>query len=263
MSWPVRGGSGGGGGEGGDTSGLMVKAANLSDVASPAAARANIAAVTSGEAVTAAQAVITLAALGGTTAAAALAAAQGAITLGALGGTTAAAALSAAQGAITLAALGGTTAAAAASAAATVHPTKANNLSDVANTATALANLGGMGATSTTTVTNKRNVPRVLPLTGAQPNPTYNTDNLDVLSFTTLTGTITNMSTNMTGTPNPFEQLVVNFNSAGAVPITSWGANYESGAGLTLPTITVAGQEGNYFFQRNTANTKWRLMGIG
>lgn len=146
-----------GGGEGGDVSTCALKANNLSDLASPAAALTTLGGTTAAAAATAAaivhptkannlsdiaNTVTALANLGGTTAAAALAAAQGNITLASLGGTT----LAAAQAAITLAALGGTTAAAAATAAATVHPTKANNLSDVASTATALANLGGTTA---------------------------------------------------------------------------------------------------------------------
>lgn len=105
--------------------------------------------------------------------------------------------------------------------------------------------------------------PRVVTLNGAWAGTAHDLTNKDVLSFTTLSGTVANMSTGQSGTFSPFAALTVNLNSAGAVPITTWGSAYEAGASLSLPTATVGGQEMNCFFQRNTANTKWRLMGIG
>ena len=89
--------------------------------------------------------------------------------------------------------------------------------------------------------------------------PTINTDNCDVHQITALAENITSMSTNLSGTPFLWDTLVVDFTSTGDYTI-AWGANFENGEFLNLPTNLTTDQKLKCIFHFD--GTLWRLMGF-
>jgi len=87
----------------------------------------------------------------------------------------------------------------------------------------------------TATLTNKRNTARVTTITSSA-TPTVNTDNCDVVSITALAADITSMTTNLSGTANPFDQLEYWIVGTATRAIT-WGASFSAGP-VALPTTT-------------------------
>ena len=89
----------------------------------------------------------------------------------------------------------------------------------------------------TETLTNKRNTKRTV-VTAQVAAPAINTDNTDVATITGLAQAITSMTTNLTGTPNADDMLMINITDNGVARAITWGASFAS-AGATLPTTTV------------------------
>jgi hypothetical protein len=88
---------------------------------------------------------------------------------------------------------------------------------------------------STSTLTNKRITKRVGSTT-SHATPTINTDNVDEYGLTAQAEAITNMSTNLSGTPTDGQTLLIRITGTGARGIT-WGTSFASGD-VTLPTTT-------------------------
>lgn len=132
-------------------------------------------------------------------------------------------------------------------------------LGTVSNTLQAAADTFVYRAT-TDTLTNKRVTARVITITSSA-TPTVNTDNYDVVSITAQAADITSMSTNLTGSAQPFDQLEYAITGTGARAITwnSSGTNFTAGP-VALPTTTVTTKTLHVYFERDAANTTWLCM---
>jgi hypothetical protein len=109
------------------------------------------------------------------------------------------------------------------------------------------------------TLTNKRVVTRTLALAFAA-QPTYNTDLYDVIAISNISGAITSMTVNATGTPNVNEIKEFTLTDNGTAQTIAWGANYASNI-ATLPSSTVPGTFLRVTFQYSTVSGKWECIG--
>ena len=112
-----------------------------------------------------------------------------------------------------------------------------------------------VGDTDTQTLTNKRVTPRVTS-EASSATPTINTDNSDAHSITALATAITSMTTNLTGTPTNFQELIVRIKDDGSARAITWGASFEA-AGTALPTTTVISKRLVVKFLYDTVTSKW------
>lgn len=115
------------------------------------------------------------------------------------------------------------------------------------------------GLTAVATLTNKRITKRVLASAANSATPTANTDNYDVIHLTSQTTTITNMSTNLTGTPVDGDTLRVSI--TGSATGITWGTKFESST-VVLPAITVTTARLDTSFVWNTETTAWRCVQV-
>lgn len=113
---------------------------------------------------------------------------------------------------------------------------------------------------STNTLTNKRVTPRVT-TEASSGTPTINTDNCDAHSITALAVAITEMTTNLTGTPTNFQKLTIRILDNGTGRAIAWGTGYEDN-GVALPTTTVAGKLLTVGFIYDTANSKFGCVAV-
>lgn len=90
--------------------------------------------------------------------------------------------------------------------------------------------------------------------------PTLNTDGSDrvVAIITGLAQAITNMSTNLTGTPVAGDTLRYEITGTAARAIT-WGASFEAST-VALPTTTVSTDRLDVGFIWNSVTSKWRCV---
>lgn len=86
--------------------------------------------------------------------------------------------------------------------------------------------------------------------------PTFNTDTCDALSITGLSAGINSMSTNMSGSPQNFDTLVVRIKDNGQAQTINWGGNFEA-KGVALPTTTSAGKVLTVGFIYDSVTAKW------
>jgi hypothetical protein len=126
---------------------------------------------------------------------------------------------------------------------------------------TTAATIGGVAIptiSSTNTFTNKRWVARVGSTTSSA-TPTINTDNTDVYKLTAQTADITSFTTNLSGTPNDGDVLVIEVTGTAARAIT-WGASFVAST-VALPTTTVTTATlttvFQYFTTSSYGNNKW------
>jgi hypothetical protein len=115
-----------------------------------------------------------------------------------------------------------------------------------------------VGRATTDTLTNKRITPRVLPSTANVGTPSINTDLYDIVVITGQSSTITNFSTNLSGTPTNGQKLWISITGTAAIGIT-WGSSFESST-VTLPTTTVSTDRLDVGFVWNSATAKWRCV---
>lgn len=110
---------------------------------------------------------------------------------------------------------------------------------------------------STNTLTNKRVTKRVGSTTSSA-TPTINTDNVDIYRLTAQAADITSFTTNLSGTPNHGDSLVIEITGTAARAIT-WGASFEAST-VALPTTTVSTDMLTVGFFYNSATSKWRCV---
>lgn len=91
--------------------------------------------------------------------------------------------------------------------------------------------------------------------------PTINTDNTDVANITGLSQNITSMTTNLTGTPNPYDTLFICFTDNGTGRSITWGASFESST-VALPSSTIANTLLIVGLLWNSVTSKWRCVGV-
>lgn len=118
-----------------------------------------------------------------------------------------------------------------------------------------------VGKATTDTLTNKRITARVTTITSSG-TPTVNSDNADCVTITAQAAAITSMTTNLSGTPNNFDQLEFRVKDDGTARAITWGASFATGTG-TLPTTTVASKVLHAYFEYDTVQSKWICMSTG
>jgi hypothetical protein len=118
--------------------------------------------------------------------------------------------------------------------------------------------LGGVAVptiSSTNTFTNKRLTPRVTSIT-SNATPTINTDNCDAVTITAQAVDITSMTTNLTGTPNNFDRLIIRIKDNGTGRFITWGASFTSSQTI-LPVSTQAGKVLTVGFMYDSVKVQW------
>jgi hypothetical protein len=86
--------------------------------------------------------------------------------------------------------------------------------------------------------------------------PTINTDNVEQCIITAQAAAITSMTTNLSGTPNNGEKLIVRIKDNGTARAITWGAKFEP-RGVALPTTTVISKWLRVDFEYDTSTSKW------
>lgn len=112
---------------------------------------------------------------------------------------------------------------------------------------------------STDALTNKRVTPRVTTITSSA-TPTINTDNCDAVTITAQAGAITSMTTNLSGTPNNFDELIIRIKDNGTARAITWGSSFEA-KGVALPTTTVISKVLTVAFIYDSVTSKWGCVG--
>jgi len=97
--------------------------------------------------------------------------------------------------------------------------------------------------------------PRVTSITSSA-TPTINTDNCDAVTITALAAAITSFTTNLTGTPNNFDELSIRIKDDGTARAITWGASFEA-KGVALPTTTVISKVLTVKFIYDSVTSKW------
>ncbi len=118
-----------------------------------------------------------------------------------------------------------------------------------------------VGTSDTQTLTNKRITPRT-GSTASSATPSINTDNVDVYSITALAANITSMTTNLTGTPNDGDKLLLRIKDNGTSRTITWGASFTSSGVATLLAATVASQQHTIGLIYSSATSKWICLAV-
>lgn len=114
--------------------------------------------------------------------------------------------------------------------------------------------------TNSVTLTNKRITPRVDSV-ASHATPTINTDTTDAFDITALATAITNMSTNLSGSPTNFQKLIIRIKDDGTARGITWGTSFVA-RGATLPTTTVLGKLTTCGFLYNTTTNTWGCVAV-
>jgi len=115
--------------------------------------------------------------------------------------------------------------------------------------------------TGTETLTNKRITARITSITSSA-TPSVNTDGTDCVTITAQAAAITSMTTNLTGTPNNFDQLEFRIKDDGTARAITWGASFVAGA-QALPTTTTASKTLRTWFEYDSVVAKWVCISSG
>ena len=89
--------------------------------------------------------------------------------------------------------------------------------------------------------------------------PSINTDSMDIASITGLAQAITSMSTNLSGTPNNGDMLMIQITDNGTARAITWGASFAA-TNIALPGTTVASTLLRVLLQYNSATSHWECV---
>lgn len=117
-----------------------------------------------------------------------------------------------------------------------------------------------VGTTDTQPMSAKRITKRVVVVTQSA-TPTANSDNADVFQITGLAQAITNMTTNLTGTPVAGDVITYEITDDGTARAITWGTKFESSGTVTLPATTVVSTLLTVVLRWNATTSKWRCVG--
>jgi len=112
----------------------------------------------------------------------------------------------------------------------------------------------------TETMTNKRITPRITSISSSA-TPTINTDNCDAVTITAQAADITSMTTNLTGTPNNFDKLIIRIKDNGTARAITWGASFVA-EGVGLPTTTVISKVLTVGFIYDSVKATWGCVSV-
>ncbi len=116
-----------------------------------------------------------------------------------------------------------------------------------------------VGTTDTQTLTNKWVKPRATATPAPGATPAINTDNFDVVKFTSLGTAITSMTTSLTGTPVLGQKLLLSFTDDGTARAITWGASFQSGPATLLATTVISKQ---HWVGLVYDGTKWTCFAV-
>lgn len=105
------------------------------------------------------------------------------------------------------------------------------------------------------TLTNKRITKRVATIT-SHATPTINIGNYDCVTITAQAEAITNMTTNLSGSPTNFQSLLFRIKDNGTGRAITWGTSFVA-MGVALPTTTTASKVLTVGFIYDTVTSKW------
>jgi hypothetical protein len=142
-----------------------------------------------------------------------------------------------------------------------------------ANTITILAPNGAahfkaLVATPTTatnwvaTFLGQRISKRVVTVNAPGATPSINTDVTDIAIFTGVAAAITSMTTNLTGTPQDGDQLLIRFTDNATARAITWGAKFGSSGVATLLATTVISKVHNVFLVWDATKALWICMAV-
>lgn len=128
--------------------------------------------------------------------------------------------------------------------------------------------LGNVDNTSDTTknaasvtLTNKR-ITRRIGTVASSGTPTINTDNVDQFNITALVADITSFTTNLSGSPNDGDELIIRIKSA-AVQNLTFGASFRGSLDTALPATTSGSSLTDYIkFRYNAADSLWDITAL-
>lgn len=126
--------------------------------------------------------------------------------------------------------------------------------------ATALSNLGGIGAATTNTLTNKRNQDRVYSTTSLS-SLTPEIDTYDIFHLTSQ-GVALTINNPSTSTPADGEQMIIRILDNGTARAISFGTAYVAKGGIALPTTTILSKNMTMGFEYNSSLAKWNLLAL-
>lgn len=89
--------------------------------------------------------------------------------------------------------------------------------------------------------------------------PSINTDICDTASIVNLAQAITSFTTNLQGSPQPAQPLIIELTDNGTAYGITWGTKFEAST-VALPTTTVISNKLTVGFIYNTATSKWRCV---
>ncbi len=116
-----------------------------------------------------------------------------------------------------------------------------------------------VGTTDTQTLTNKWVKPRATATPAPGATPAVNTDNFDLVNFTSLGTAITSMTTSLTGAPVTGQKLLLGFKDDGTARAITWGASFQSGPATLLATTVISKQ---HWVGLIYDGTKWTCFAV-
>lgn len=119
-----------------------------------------------------------------------------------------------------------------------------------------------VGVSDTQTLSNKRITRRVLTTNAPGATPSIDTDDYDLVHLTGLAANISSMTTDLSGTPNDGDSLIITFTDNGTARMITWGTSFESSGNVTLPSTTVISTLLTVGFLWDPVNSKWNCVGV-
>ncbi len=100
-------------------------------------------------------------------------------------------------------------------------------------------------------------IPKRVSSEASSATPTINTDHIDIHRITALAAAITNMTTNLSGTPEVWDMIAIEITDNGTARAITWGASFANGT-IALPTTTSISTTLYCLFYWD--GTDWRCM---
>lgn len=115
---------------------------------------------------------------------------------------------------------------------------------------------------STNTITNKRNQPRIVSASSytTDTGTSLDVSTTDIFVITAQAGAL--LFNNPSGTPVQGEKLIIRIKDNGTARALTYGSQFRASSDLALPTTTVLGKTLYMGFIYNSTDTKWDLIAV-